>query len=53
MLGGLQGVIMFGFQGPVINHGEGGGGYRIGKIAGPKLVIPHSKQDKTFCALPF
>ena len=38
-------------KGLVINYGEGG--LQNGKIAGPKLVPPPSRQGKTFCAPPF
>ena len=36
-------------KGLVINYKEGGG-LQNGKIAGPKLFAPPSRQGKTFCA---
>ena len=39
-------------MGPVINYGEGGGGVQNGKIAGPKLLRPPSRQSKTCYAPP-
>ena len=42
---------MYNYKGLVINYGEGGG-LQNGKIAGPKVFAPPSRQGQTFCAPP-
>ena len=40
-------------KGLVINYGEGGGGYKMGKSRVRNFLRPPSRQGKTFCAPPF